>query len=251
MLGIFAGVGFMDRRLRENPLWSVLVEVAKSLPLYPQHKAYVRDKILPREPEITPEELSKRLGIPLGEALVILSELRLNWSDVEEELRNSLPKPRYKKAALGGTFNEVHRGHLALILTGLKTGEKLVIGVTTDELARRMGKKHAVKAFRERVKNLEETLKKYGWRDRCEIVALEDPYGPAATDPELEALVASPFTYGRALEVNKIRRSRGLRELVIVLAPIVLAEDGGVISSTRIACGEITPEGRVKVRQHP
>lgn len=245
------GVGFMDRRLRDNPLWGVLVEVVRSLPLYPQHKAYVRDRILPRNPGITPEELSKRLGIPLGEAMVILSELRLSWDEVEEELGKPLPKPRYRKAAMGGTFNEVHRGHLALILTGLRTGERLIIGVTTDELVKRMGKKHEVRRFEERVRELEETLRRYGWRERCDIVALEDPYGPAAKDPELEALVASPFTYGRALEVNRMRRERGLRELAIVLAPIVLAEDGGIISSTRIARGEITPEGRVRVRQPP
>ena len=234
----------MNRRMKENPLWNVLTEVAKSLPLYPEHKAYVRDKILPENPGIKPEELSKRLGIPLGEAMVILSELRVSWDEVEEELGKPLPKPKYRKAALGGTFNEVHRGHLMLLLTGLKTGEKLIIGVTTDGFVKRFGKMHEVREFRERVNGLEEALRKYGWRERCEIVAIEDPYGPAAIDPELEALVASPFTYSRALEINRIRRERGLRELKMVLAPIVLAEDGEPISSTRIARGEITPEGR-------
>jgi len=62
--------------LERSPLWLILVEVVHRLPMYRYHKAYVRDNILLENPEITAEELSKRLDIPLGEALVILSELR-------------------------------------------------------------------------------------------------------------------------------------------------------------------------------
>ena len=43
--------------------------------LYPNHKAYTRDVILPEKPETTPVELAVRLNLPLGEALVILYEL--------------------------------------------------------------------------------------------------------------------------------------------------------------------------------
>lgn len=43
--------------------------------LYPNHKAYTRDVILPEKPETTPAELAVRLNLPLGEALVILYEL--------------------------------------------------------------------------------------------------------------------------------------------------------------------------------
>jgi ribosomal protein S25 len=43
--------------------------------MYPNHKAYTRDVILSEKPEITPAELSARLKISLGEALIILYEL--------------------------------------------------------------------------------------------------------------------------------------------------------------------------------
>ena len=66
----------MGDDLERSPLWLILVEVVHRLPMYRYHKAYVRDNILLENPEITAEELSKRLDIPLGEALVILSELR-------------------------------------------------------------------------------------------------------------------------------------------------------------------------------
>lgn len=60
---------------QQNPLWLILVETVQNLPLYPAHKAYIRDNILPFEPKITAEQISRRLNMPLGEAIVILSEL--------------------------------------------------------------------------------------------------------------------------------------------------------------------------------
>ncbi len=61
---------------RKNPLWLILVETAQMLPLYNAHKAYVRDNILPENPDVSAEEISHRLDASLGEAMVILSELR-------------------------------------------------------------------------------------------------------------------------------------------------------------------------------
>ncbi len=65
----------MNRELEKSPLWAVLVETVHSLPLYRSHRAYTQELILPEKPGITPEELSERLGMPLGEAIVILAEL--------------------------------------------------------------------------------------------------------------------------------------------------------------------------------
>jgi len=61
--------------LDKNPLWVVLVEAVHSLPLYRSHKNYIRDIILLEKPGVKPEDLSERLGLPLGEAMVILEEL--------------------------------------------------------------------------------------------------------------------------------------------------------------------------------
>lgn len=56
-------------------LWPILVETVHALVMYPSHKAYIRDTILPEKPEIEPAELVARLKIPVGEASVILCEL--------------------------------------------------------------------------------------------------------------------------------------------------------------------------------
>jgi hypothetical protein len=61
--------------LKIEKLWPVLVEAVHALVLYPTHKAYTRDRILPDKPETTPTDLAVRLNMPLGEAIVILAEL--------------------------------------------------------------------------------------------------------------------------------------------------------------------------------
>jgi len=60
----------------KEKLWPILVETVHAMVMYPRHKAYTRDVLLHEKPDITPNELASRLGIPLGEALVILYELR-------------------------------------------------------------------------------------------------------------------------------------------------------------------------------
>jgi len=64
-------------------LWPILQETVKNMILFPRHLAYVREYILPKHPDIRPEELSAQLGIPLGAALVILEQLRNESAETE------------------------------------------------------------------------------------------------------------------------------------------------------------------------
>ena len=56
-------------------LWQLMVETVHASVMYPTHKAYTRESVLPQKPDVSAEELVERLGMPLGEALLILSEL--------------------------------------------------------------------------------------------------------------------------------------------------------------------------------
>ena len=64
----------LDEYTKEK-LWQLLVEAVHTSVMYPTHKAYTRDSMLPQKADISAAELSERLGMPLGEALVILNEL--------------------------------------------------------------------------------------------------------------------------------------------------------------------------------
>ena len=59
----------------KEKLWLILVETVHAAVMYPAHKAYTREEILRQKPDVAPAELAARLNMPLGEALVILSEL--------------------------------------------------------------------------------------------------------------------------------------------------------------------------------
>jgi hypothetical protein len=59
----------------KEQLLQLLVEAVHASVMYPTHKAYTRDSILPVNANVTANELAERLGMPFGEALVILSEL--------------------------------------------------------------------------------------------------------------------------------------------------------------------------------
>ena len=233
----------IEKKYKDDPLWGVLVDVVKALPRFQEHLTYVRDEILPKRPDISAEELSRALSIPIGEALIILDELRKFPCEVEEELSKELPDPEHEHVALGGTFSKLHYGHMMLLLEGFKLGRSVIIGVTTDEFAKKLGKKYQVPPFEMRVSELKSFLQRMSWIDRCEILPLHDPYGVTVMDPDLEALITSPFTHYRGVEINDVRLRKGLRPLRIVVCPLVIAWDGKPISSTRIFLGEINERG--------
>ncbi len=226
--------------------WQTLVETVHALPLYPSHKAYVRDKILLNKPNVTVEELVSRLGITRGEAMVILWELRKTAEEVltmlETRERGDL---RYTLAALGGTFAKLHVGHMALLLTAFQNAEKVIIGVTSDSFVSTLSKKHPVPPYEERVMELKQFLRRQGWLERSRLAQLDDPYGPTVEDPTIEVLVVSPSTAYRAVEINAKRVERRMKPLEVFVCPLVIAEDGQPISTTRVMAGEITVEGRL------
>jgi len=59
----------------KQTLWPILIETVHALIMYPNHKAYTKDVILPEKSDIAAAELAVRLKMPLGEAVVILYEL--------------------------------------------------------------------------------------------------------------------------------------------------------------------------------
>ncbi len=62
--------------LKENVLWSVLVDTARRSPLYSGLTGYIKSEILPKHPKISARELATKLSISFGEALVFLADIR-------------------------------------------------------------------------------------------------------------------------------------------------------------------------------
>ncbi len=152
---------------------------------------------------------------------------------------------KFKAVAVGGTFDEFHRGHQALLMKAFEVGERVLIGLSSDEFARELRKPHEVASYRERLGELKRFLKRCELSDRAEIVTLHNPYGVTLSGGCVEAIVVSRETESTAHEINKKRRARGLQPLEIIVIEMVPAENHIPISTTRIRRKEIDKEGYV------
>jgi pantetheine-phosphate adenylyltransferase len=150
---------------------------------------------------------------------------------------------KFSKVAVGGTFDELHMGHESLLSKAFEIGEKVVIGLSSDEFVSKMGKPHETASYAERLVELQAFLEKSGLADRAEIVPLNDSYGLTVSGKGLEALVVSKETESTANKINEIRSEASLSPLKIVAVSMVPAENCGSISTTRIRSGEIDRNG--------
>ena len=155
---------------------------------------------------------------------------------------------KFKTAAVGGTFDELHSGHKALLSKSFEVGERVLIGLSSDEFASKMGKPHITASYSERFKELQAYLEQSGLAKRAQIVPLNDPYGLTISAKSVEALVVSEETESTAFKINEIRAKSSLPPLKIITINMVPAENCTPISTTRIRSGEIDRNGHLLKR---
>ncbi|MEM0119990.1 MAG: pantetheine-phosphate adenylyltransferase [Thermoprotei archaeon] len=144
------------------------------------------------------------------------------------------------RAALGGTFALIHRGHIRLFDEAARLNLPVTVGVTVEPLIR---KYHDIPGFEERRARVGVFFSSsYGVP--VDVVGLHDHYGPVASDPSYTHIVTSEESLAYSCELSLVRVSRGMRPLQIVLVDTVRAFDGRPVSTTRILGGEIDAEGR-------
>lgn len=154
-------------------------------------------------------------------------------------------KKRFHTVAVGGTFDEFHKGHRALLIKAFEVGNRVLVGLCADEFARELRKPHKVATYEERLKELKEFLKELGVLSRAKIIPLHDPYGVTLSSTRLDAIVVSKETEPRAHEINRKRVAKGLPPLNVAVIEMVPTENHVSISTTRIRQGEIDREGRL------
>jgi len=151
---------------------------------------------------------------------------------------------QYSLVAMGGTFDIIHAGHLALLNNAFSISSKVIIGLTGDEFAKKMGK-NVLNNYSERLEFLKSKIIDIFPDSNFEISKLENDFGPAVLEEGIEALVVSEETKVKGKTLNDLRKEKGLSEIDIVVVPMILAKDGNRISTTRIKSEEIDSDGNL------
>lgn len=147
---------------------------------------------------------------------------------------------------LGGTFDPVHDGHRALFERAFELGD-LTVGLTSDDLApKTRSVDRFVRPFEQRKRDVERELERLAdeYDREFEVRRLDEPTG-IATEPGFDVLIVSPETVDGGKLVNEVREENGLEPLELEVVDHLYAEDGDIISSTRIVSGEIDEHGNL------
>jgi len=151
---------------------------------------------------------------------------------------------KFSLIAMGGTFDIIHHGHITLLSNAFEISEKVIIGLTSDEFVQKKGK-NPVHKYDERLKNLTSLIFKKFPNSYFEISQLNNDFGPAVFEKEVQALVVSDETKNQGNILNKLRTERNLSPVEIIIVPMTLAKDGKRISTTRIKNSEIDSDGNL------
>lgn len=146
--------------------------------------------------------------------------------------------------AMGGTFDIIHKGHLTLLGGAFSVSDSVIIGLTSDELAKKKGKK-LNHDYSQRYEILKKTIEEKFPNKSFVISKLDNDFGPAVIEGNVQALVVSDETEPQGDILNKMRKERNLPPVKIVTIPLVLAQDGKRISTTRIRRSEIDTQGNL------
>lgn len=154
---------------------------------------------------------------------------------------------KYPLVATGGTFDRFHKGHAALLDKAFEVGEKVIIGVTSEDMVQKEGKVLGkyVLPYSDRISDVNRFLKEKGFWGREIISELNDVYGPTVLEGDLGAVICTRETRSGAVAINKARKKSGLRKASIVECTFISSTDGYHISSTRIRLGEINRQGEI------
>lgn len=146
---------------------------------------------------------------------------------------------------MGGTFDIIHKGHIALLDKAFSISSDVIIGLTSDDLAKRRGKT-LLNSYEKRLQTLKKTIQDNFPSSSYQISKLDNDFGPAVLEKGVQALIVSEETGQQGDVLNKLRKEKNLDPVDVIVVPMILAKDGNRISTTRIKNSEIDVEGNLR-----
>lgn len=151
---------------------------------------------------------------------------------------------KFSLVAMGGTFDFIHKGHITLLSEAFSISTKVIIGLTSDDMAMKKGKK-LQNDYSSRLEILVKIIETNFPSREFEISKLDNDFGPAVLEKEVQGLVVSDETSNQGKILNQLRKEKNLPPVQVIEVPMVLAKDGIKISTTRIKNQEIDIDGNL------
>ncbi|MBI2621932.1 MAG: pantetheine-phosphate adenylyltransferase [Candidatus Levybacteria bacterium] len=158
---------------------------------------------------------------------------------------------KYDQLIASGTFDLFHKGHKSFLEKSFEVTDEVIVCITSNSYVKSFKDLKDIEDFEIRKKTVLQFLTSIGVADRAKIISIDDVFGPLLTrqfDPN--AIAVTPQTEKTAIEINEKRKELDLPQLEIIVIEMEKADDGGLISSTRIRKGEINRGGRLYVRNN-
>ena len=133
---------------------------------------------------------------------------------------------------------------ITLLSNAFAVSDKVIIGITSDELAAKKGK-IPINKYDQRFENLTSLISNEFPDSLFEISKLENDFGPAVLEKDVKALIVSDETSAQGDILNQLRTEKKIPPVEIVVVPMFLAKDGVRISTTRIKNSEIDVDGNL------
>lgn len=149
----------------------------------------------------------------------------------------------FHHAGLGGTFDHFHAGHQALLAGAGAVAERISVGMVVNPSQSEKLWPASVQSLETRKTAVSRYLESL--TIDAKVMELSDQAGTAASDESMDCLVVTADTLAGGRAVNTLRRKNGLSSLPLIEVPLVMADNGEPISSTRIRAGRIDRQGRV------
>lgn len=141
----------------------------------------------------------------------------------------------YKIVTAAGTFDRLHAGHKFFLRHAFEVGEKVMIGLTSDEFVKNKVVSGAILSYEQRESDLIAFLGKANLLSRATIFKLDDIYGPALDKESLiEAILVTDATIDNARLINEKRQSLNLAPLILIRVELIESGLGTPLSSTSL-----------------